>query len=58
MSTGEKKTLQKTMNVGILNLSAGSHLPAYCILSAALSQHNLSGSGIAQLEVYHCQEPA
>ena len=37
--------------------TAGSHLPAYCILSAALSQHNLSGSGIAQLEVYHCQEP-
>ena len=32
--------------------------PAYCILSAALSQHNLSGSGIAQLEFYHCQEPA
>ena len=31
---------------------------AYCMLSAALSQHNLSGSGIAQLEVYHCQEPA
>ena len=31
---------------------------AYCILSAAPSQHNLSGSGIAQLEVYHCQEPA
>ena len=37
---------------------ARSHLPAYCILSAALSQHNLSGSGIAQLEVYHCQETA
>ena len=36
---------------------AGSHLPAYCILSAALSQHHLSGSGIAQLEFYHCQEP-
>ena len=31
---------------------------AYCIMSAALSQHNLSGSGIAQLEVYHCREPA
>ena len=31
--------------------------PAYCILSAAPSQHDLSGSGIAQLEVYHCQEP-
>ena len=28
------------------------------ILSAALSQHHLSGFGIAQLEFYHCQEPA
>ena len=37
---------------------AGSHLPEYCILSAALSQHHLSGSGIAQLEFYHCREPA
>ena len=37
---------------------AGSHLPAYCILSAALSQHHLSGSGIGQLEFYHCREPA
>ena len=31
---------------------------AYCILSAAPSQHNLSGFWIAQLEVYHCREPA
>jgi len=47
-----------------IHLCAGSwHIAywvhiAYCILSAALSQHNLSGSWIAQLEVYHCQEPA
>src|SRR5574337_799423 len=27
------------------------------ILSAALSQHHLSGSGIAPLEFYHCWEP-
>ena len=27
-------------------------------MSAAPSQHSLSGSGIAQLEVYHCREPA
>ena len=39
-------------------IGAGSHLPAYCTLSAALSQNHLSGSGIAQLEVYLCQEPA
>ena len=29
-----------------------------CILSAALSTASFSGSGIAQLEFYHCQEPA
>ena len=33
-------------------------MSAYCILSAALPQHHLSGSGIAQLEFYHCREPA
>ena len=35
--------------------------PAYCILSAYwvqhFPQHHLSGSGIAQLEFYHCWEP-
>ena len=45
------------LGAGILHIECILH-SAYCILSAAPSQHDLSGSGIAQLEVCHCQKPA
>ena len=54
-----KRTLR---SITMTKASGGDGIPAELsqILKddAALSQHHLSGSGIAQLEVYHCQEPA